>query len=366
MPISTLHRTKSRDLLQSLSSDHIASATKDQDVSLETVKMGNHSKSERSSKRDVESRGSPNRSRSSRRSNDKFEDEPKNDEYYTLEELVEEKIYLTRQDSAPFAKLFSWVQFFILIIMMIQCKIAPLNINPMVGPYPDALDYWGGKNAYKILNEGEYYRLLTPILLHAGILHLVGNVAVQLDQGAFYEKEWGSFVWLVIYISSAIGSSILSCCFMPDNVSVGSSGAVMGLFGAKLAEVFCRACESDKSQQGKVGHFVRKEQCTESMCAVTLVMLFSFVPFVDWAAHLGGVLAGFCAGMVCFSCYIKNKAFLLLWFTVGLGLSATYYGIAIGYMLNEVEPIDDLDDVCGYYQQFFDDYECNCQLEDGD
>jgi len=362
-PICTSPRKKSLHLLRSLSTDHIASA-KDQDISLETVKMGNTSKSKsksgRSSKRDVESKGSPGR-----RNNDDFEDDPKND-YYTLEELVEEKIYITRQDSAPFAKLFSWAQFLILVIMMIQCKVAPLNINPMIGPYPDALDYWGGKNAYKILNEGEYYRLLTPILLHAGVLHLVGNVAVQLDQGAFYEKEWGSVVWLIIYISSAIGSSILSCCFMPDNVSVGSSGAVMGLFGAKLAEVFCRACESDKSQQGKVGHFVRKEQFTESMCAVTLVMLFSFVPFVDWAAHLGGVLAGFCAGMVCFSCYIQTKPFLMLWFFVGLGLCATFYGTTLAYMFNEVEPIEDLDDVCGYYQQFFDDYECNCQLEDGD
>ena len=44
---------------------------------------------------------------------------------------------------------------------------------------------------------------------------------------------------------------------MPNNISVGSSGAVMGLFGAKLAEVFCRACESDKTQQGRVGHLGR-------------------------------------------------------------------------------------------------------------
>ena len=31
-------------------------------------------------------------------------------------------------------------------------------------------------------------------------------------------------------------------------------GAVMGLFGGKLAEIFCRACESRKTQAGKVGH----------------------------------------------------------------------------------------------------------------
>jgi len=370
-------RSKSLDLLRSLSSEHISTfKTKEQDTSCETIKMGNilgaTQGEECSSKRDVESdsrqsRGSSGRNRRNESSADNFEDDPKDvkdDVYYSLEDLVDQKIYKLRQECAPFSKLFSWAQFFVLIAMMVQCKVAPLNINPMIGPYPDALDYWGGKNAYKILNEGEYYRLVTPIMLHAGILHLVGNVAVQLDQGAFYEKEWGSGVWLIIYISSAVGSSILSCCFLPNNISVGSSGAVMGLFGGKLAEVFCRACESANSEQGRVGHFVRKEQCTESMCAVTIVMLFSFVPFVDWSAHLGGVIAGFCSGIICFSCYIQNKLFLVFWFLVGVGITAIYYGGTITYMLNEVEPMDDLDDVCGYYQQFFEDYECNCQLED--
>jgi len=333
----------------------------------------NKSKSRRrSSKGDIESDTHSRSSRGShgsrRRNNrDTFEDEPKpaTDEYFTLEDLVNDKIYVLKQDCAPLSQIFSFVQFVILVAMMVQCKVAPLNLNPMVGPYPDALDYWGGKNAYKIINEEEYYRLLTPILLHAGVLHLFGNVAVQLDQGAFYEKEWGSFVWFVIYISSALGSSILSCCFMPNNVSVGSSGAVMGLFGGKLAEVFCRLCESDKSQEGRVGHFVRKEQCSESLCAVTLVMLFSFVPFVDWAAHLGGILAGFCVGVLCFSCYIRSWLFSTFWFLTGAGLTAAYFGVTINGMF-QVEPIEDLKDVCEYYQQFFEDYECNCQLDNGD
>ncbi len=38
------------------------------------------------------------------------------------------------------------------------------------------------------------------------------------------EREWGSGIWLIIYIASGIGSSIFSCIFSPDNLSVGSSG----------------------------------------------------------------------------------------------------------------------------------------------
>lgn len=120
---------------------------------------------------------------------------------------------------------------------------------------------------------------MTPILLHAGVIHLVCNIAVQLETGAFFEREWGSGAWLVIYLVSAVGSSILSVICMPNSISVGSSGSVMGLFGGKLAEVLCRACESDKTPQAKVGHAVRKEQCGGAVCAVTLVMVFSFIPY---------------------------------------------------------------------------------------
>lgn len=233
----------------------------------------------------------------------------------------------------------------------------------MIGPPPDALDYWGGKNAAKILEDNEYWRLITPIMLHAGIIHLFCNASVQVDIGAFFEREWGSPVWLFIYLTSAVGSSIFSVCFKPDSVSVGSSGAVMGLFGGKLGEIFCRACESRKTPQARVGHAVRMEQLSGSLCSVTVVMAFSFVPYVDWAAHLGGLVAGFAAAFLCFAPKIKSKGYAVFWFCVGLAMNLGMYITLIDYMLNDVEPMDDLKDVCNYYKQYFEGYECQCQLD---
>ena len=138
---------------------------------------------------------------------------------------------------------------------------------------------WGGKNAVNILDDGEFWRLITPILLHAGVIHLLCNIAVQLETGAFFEREWGTANWLTIYLTSAVGSSTLSVICMPNSVSVGSSGAVMGLFGGKLAELICRACESTKTPQARVAASVRKEQLGGTLCAVTLVMAFSFIPY---------------------------------------------------------------------------------------
>jgi hypothetical protein len=201
-------------------------------------------------------------------------------------ESEEEEIYLVRQRYGYFSIFFSFGQLIVLIVMMAECGVAPLNINPMIGPYPDALSDWGGKNAINILEDGEWWRLITPIMLHAGVIHLLCNVAVQVETGAFFEREWGSRNWLIIYLVSGVGSSILSVIVMPDAISVGSSGAVMGLFGGKLAEVICRYCESDDTEQGRIGHQVRKEQCAGVTCSVTVVMLFSFIPYGKMHARL--------------------------------------------------------------------------------
>mmetsp|Transcript_16154 Transcript_16154/g.45254 ORF Transcript_16154/g.45254 Transcript_16154/m.45254 type:complete len:385 (-) Transcript_16154:193-1347(-) len=274
----------------------------------------------------------------------------------------EEEIYVVKQRYSYFSIIFSTIQVIVLIVMMFHCGgVAPLNINPMIGPYPDALSEWGGKNAYNILEEDEWWRLITPILLHAGVIHLLCNVAVQLETGAFFEREWGSMNWLIIYLTSAVGSSVLSVVAMPDAVSVGSSGAVMGLFGGKLAEVICRCCESDKTEQGRIGHQVRKEQCAGVTCSVVVVLLFSFIPYVDWAAHLGGLLAGLVVGIMVFSCTIKTILWRCIWFLVGTAITGVFYGISFQYMYSgNIDVAEELRDVCGYYKEHFENYECNC------
>ena len=275
-------------------------------------------------------------------------------------------VYEFRQDYGYLSIFVSSVQTIILLVMAWQCGLAPLNVNPMVGPYMDALSYWGATNSVLIIEDGESWRLLSPVLLHAGILHLFGNVAVQIETGAFFEREWGSFVWLLVYVSSGIGGSLLSTIMFPSTISVGSSGAVMGLFGAKLTEVLCRACEgrsSGDTLQERVGAIVRKEQGVGTLFSVGLVMAFSFIPYVDWAAHLGGLLAGMSVGMLIFSFYVRSIVFKLLWFLMGMACTVSYFVKTTNYLYGSVEPEEMLRDVCEYYQEFDPDYECSCQKD---
>ena len=109
-----------------------------------------------------------------------------NHQYNGSERLVteeEEEVYIVKQRWGYCSIFFSIVQTIVLAIMMIQCGIAPLSINPMIGPYPDVLSEWGAKNAVLIIDDGEWWRLITPIFLHAGVIHLLCNVAVQVRFG---------------------------------------------------------------------------------------------------------------------------------------------------------------------------------------
>lgn len=276
-----------------------------------------------------------------------------------------EEVYVVRQRYGYFSIFFGVIQIIVLALMMWQCGIAPMSVNPMFGPYPDALSEWGGKNSILIVEDGEWWRLFTPILLHAGVIHLLCNVAVQLELGVFFEREWGSMTWLIIYMTSALGSSVLSVITMPDAVSVGSSGAVMGLFGGKLAEIICRSCEQQDTAQQRVAYQVRKEQCMGVTCSVIVVLAFSFIPYVDWAAHLGGLLSGFFVGFMTFSFHLESYCYRLLWFVVGMALTLGFFIPCIDIMYSgDIVINEELRDVCGYYQQYFEDYECNCMREE--
>ena len=69
-----------------------------------------------------------------------------------------------------------------MIVISIQLSggLAPTYMNPMLGPYPTVLNTLGAKNTALIAYQGEWWRLFTPMLLHAGYIHLAVNVLMQV------------------------------------------------------------------------------------------------------------------------------------------------------------------------------------------
>lgn len=72
---------------------------------------------------------------------------------------------------------------------------------------------------------------MTPMFLHAGIIHLVTNLLMQLRLGLYVEQMWGTPAFTAIYVSSGVFSAVYSAVLKPDQISVGASGSLMGIMG---------------------------------------------------------------------------------------------------------------------------------------
>jgi len=252
----------------------------------------------------------------------------------------------------------SAVQLLILTLQLSMCGVAPLDVNPMVGPYPDAISEWGGKNAYLIVEDFQLWRFITPTFLHVGVLHLLVNVAIQLEASANFEREWGSFTWLFVYLFSEAGCIASSCIFDADLYAVGSSGALMGLFGAKFAQITCNTAFDVEAPHDKG---VKLSHVTGLFGMFAVLFCLSFITFVDWSGHVGGLAAGYFAGMMFFSRPIISTCERILWGGVGWILFIGSFAGAFYWLFSEVEPDSDLADPCSYFRTLFaEGYNCEC------
>ncbi|CAM9745362.1 unnamed protein product, partial [Hapterophycus canaliculatus] len=96
-----------------------------------------------------------------------------------------------------------------------------------------------GAKHLTLIQEGQVWRLLTPILLHGGVLHIFMNLTSQFRMGTFLEERWGTRNWLIVYWVGGLGGNLLSCVASPDKVGVGASGAIYAIMGGWLSHVIC-------------------------------------------------------------------------------------------------------------------------------
>ena len=116
-------------------------------------------------------------------------------------------------------------------------KIEPLSINPMIGPSADTLIKMGAKQTSLIVNQGEWYRLFSPMVLHAGLIHYFLNMTALWFIGKAVEQCHGFAAAAILFIIPAVGGTILSALFLPEYISVGASGGIFGLIGACIADI---------------------------------------------------------------------------------------------------------------------------------
>jgi membrane associated rhomboid family serine protease len=132
---------------------------------------------------------------------------------------------------------------------------------------------------------GEWYRLLTPMLLHhpGNLLHILFNMIVLWIYGPYVEQALGTARFVAVYVVSGFCGGAVSFAFGPcQSLGVGASGAIFGVVGALLVHLYRRRRSSF------VAGYLR-----DLTFFIGINLVFGFVfPGIDYLAHVGGLVAG--------------------------------------------------------------------------
>ena len=151
----------------------------------------------------------------------------------------------------------------------------------------DAVLEWGMKDRGG-LHAGELWRLVTPIFIHAGVLHLAVNMYSLFVIGPAVERFFGRVRLLVVYLLSGVSGVVLSLALNPGR-SVGASGAIFGLLGALTAFVY---------EHRKLFGAAASAQLRQIGMVLAINLVLSLTPGIDAWGHLGGLIAGAACGVL--------------------------------------------------------------------
>lgn len=145
---------------------------------------------------------------------------------------------------------------------------------------------WGALGWQQVLVEGQWYRVITSMFMHAGIEHIFSNMLVLTYLGSCLERQIGSGRYGILYLGSGILAGFISMGYnmmLGDyTVSIGASGAVFGVMGGLLCLVL----------------FFREQAGDFNIRQMVVMVFFGLYggltdQGVDNAAHIGGLAAGF-------------------------------------------------------------------------
>lgn len=144
----------------------------------------------------------------------------------------------------------------------------------------------GGMFPLYVTRDGEWWRILTSMFLHFGVLHLSNNMVILFFTGDKLELAVGRWKYLVIYLGSGICGGLLSLAIMMQQqdyaVSAGASGAIFGVIGALLWIVI--------RNRGRLETLTTRGM----ILMIVLSLYFGFTSTgVDNWCHIGGLIGGF-------------------------------------------------------------------------
>lgn len=140
-----------------------------------------------------------------------------------------------------------------------------------------------GLKANELIMQGQYWRLISPVLLHGSILHLLVNMYALYNFGPNLERSWGHGRFLTLYLIGALGGNVASFIFSAK-YSLGSSTAIFGLLGAEGVFLY---------QNKKLFGSHAQQALANIISVAVLNLIIGLNPGIDNWGHVGGLLGGF-------------------------------------------------------------------------
>jgi membrane associated rhomboid family serine protease len=138
----------------------------------------------------------------------------------------------------------------------------------------------GGGQVFPGIDSGGWYRLVTAMFIHYGLLHLLMNMWALWMLGRQLEAVLGRARFLALYLLAGIGGNVAAYLFSPDALTAGASTAIFGLFAAYAIVV--------RRLGGSLAGIL-------PILAINLYITFA-IPGISMAGHLGGLITGALVG----------------------------------------------------------------------
>ncbi len=146
-----------------------------------------------------------------------------------------------------------------------------------------------GANFGPLTLSGDWWRLLTYMFLHGGLMHIAFNMWCLWDLGALCESLYGRWTFGAIYLLTGIAGGVASVGWNPSVLSVGASGAIFGLAGALIASFYL-------GEFSLPGIAIRGTLRSLVFFVGFNVLFGSLFPGIDNACHAGGLVSGLILG----------------------------------------------------------------------
>ena len=139
-----------------------------------------------------------------------------------------------------------------------------------------------GMKINELILEGQFWRLITPLLLHGSFLHLGFNMYALNALGPELERHYGHWRFLALYLLAGFVGNVASFMFSP-NPSLGSSTAIFGLLGAEGVFLY--------QNRDLFGSNARRALANIAMIA-GFNLIIGLSPGIDNWGHIGGLIGG--------------------------------------------------------------------------